>query len=47
MLPYSVTEIYGIRNSGKYGMLKQVYNEMYQIYSHETGQTPPSVNKSE
>lgn len=31
MLPYSVTEIYGIRNSGKYGALKQVYNEMYRI----------------
>ena len=34
MLPYSVTEIYGIRNSGKYGDLKQTYNEMYQIYGH-------------
>lgn len=32
MLPYSVTEVYGIRNSGKYGDLKQTYNEMYQIY---------------
>ncbi len=31
-LPYSVTEIYGIRNSGKYGVLKQIYNEMYRIY---------------
>ena len=31
-LPYSVNEIYGIRNSGKYGYLKQTYNEMYQIY---------------
>ncbi|MDE5892452.1 MAG: translation initiation factor 2, partial [Acetatifactor sp.] len=35
MLPYSVTEIYGIRDSGKYGVLKQVYNEMYQIYGQE------------
>lgn len=34
MLPYSVTEIYGIRNSGKYGELKQTYNEMYRIYGH-------------
>lgn len=33
MLPYSVEEIYGIRNSGKYGTLKKVYNEMYHIYS--------------
>lgn len=31
-LPYSVNEIYGIRNSGKYGYLKQTYNELYQIY---------------
>ena len=26
MLPYSVEEIYGIRNSGKYGGLKRIYN---------------------
>lgn len=32
-LPYSVKEIYGIRNSGKYGDLKQVYNEFYPFYS--------------
>lgn len=31
-LPYSVSEIYGIRNSGKYGHLKQTYNEFYHIY---------------
>lgn len=31
-LPYSVDEIYGIRNSGKYGSLKQTYNELYHIY---------------
>lgn len=31
-LPYSVNEIYGIRNSGKYGSLKRTYNELYQIY---------------
>lgn len=35
-LPYSVNEIYGIRNSGKYGQLKQTYNEMYRIYSPES-----------
>lgn len=33
VLPYSVNEIYGIRNSGKYGNLKQTYNEMYHIYN--------------
>ena len=31
-LPYSVEEIYGIRNSGKYGSLKQTYNELFHIY---------------
>ncbi len=35
MLPYSVSEIYGIRSSGKYGTLKQTYNEMYQIYGQD------------
>ena len=32
-LPYSVDEIYGIRNSGKYGSLQPAYNEFYHIYS--------------
>lgn len=36
-LPYSVEEIYGIRNSGKYGGLKKTYNEMYRIYSEHIG----------
>ncbi len=31
-LPYSVDEIYGIRMSGKYGHIKQIYNELYHIY---------------
>lgn len=35
-LPYSVNEIYGIRNSGKYGYLKQTYNELYQIYGGDS-----------
>lgn len=30
-LPYSVEEIYGIRNSGKYGTLKQTYNEFFHL----------------
>ena len=30
-LPYSVEEIYGIRESGKYASLKQTYNEFYHI----------------
>lgn len=33
-LPYSVTEIYGIRDSKRYGLLKQTYNEMYHIYGN-------------
>ncbi|MCI8331690.1 MAG: translation initiation factor 2 [Clostridiales bacterium] len=33
-LPYSVNEIYGIRDAGKYGQLKQTYNELYHIYAH-------------
>ena len=34
-LPYSIEEIYGLRegkNSGKYREAKQIYNEMYKIY---------------
>lgn len=31
-LPYSVDEIYGIRNSGRYGTLKRIYNEFYHLY---------------
>ena len=31
-LPYSVEEIYGIRDSGKYGTLKRTYNEFYHLY---------------
>lgn len=31
-LPYSVTEIYGIRLAGKYGNLKPAYNELYPLY---------------
>ena len=33
-LPYSVEEIYGIRSSGKYGGLKPLYHEMYQLYAN-------------
>lgn len=32
MLPISVEEVYGIRNSGKYGSLEPVYHEMYRLY---------------
>lgn len=39
-LPYSVEEIYGIRESGKYASLKQTYNELFHIYG-KTDDTKP------
>lgn len=39
-LPYSVEEIYGIRESGKYASLKQTYNELFHIYG-KTDYTKP------
>ncbi len=38
-LPYSVEEIYGIRLSGRYGGLKQQYNEFYKIYGENITET--------
>lgn len=35
MLPYSVKEIYCLRNSGYYQNTKQIYNSMHQIYPEE------------
>jgi hypothetical protein len=35
-LPYSVEEIYGIKNSGRYGTLQQTYQEFYHIYGDVT-----------
>ena len=35
-LPYSVEEIYGIKTSGKYGTLKQIYHEFYRLYGANT-----------
>ncbi|MBR1710496.1 MAG: ATP-binding protein [Lachnospiraceae bacterium] len=32
-LPYSVEEVYGIHNSGKYSNVRQTYNSFYQLYS--------------
>ena len=37
-LPYSVEEIYGIRTSGKYGLLKQSYHSFYRIYPDRTAE---------
>ena len=39
-LPYSVKEIYGIRESGKYAGLKQVYNEFYCLYGEVENANP-------
>lgn len=39
-LPYSVEEIYGIRNSGRYGSLKQTYNELYHLYGQKDSLLP-------
>lgn len=39
-LPYSVDEIYGIRESGKYASLKKTYNEFFHIYGR-TDYTKP------
>ena len=44
-LPYSINEIYGIRESGKYAVVKGIYNEVYALYGKYTGQggASPSV----
>ena len=34
-LTYSVTKVYGIRNSGRCGSVEPVYHEMYRIYGDE------------
>ena len=45
MLPYSVNEIYCLKNSGYYQNTRQVYNSMHQVYPERraTGQVRPSV----
>lgn len=32
-IPYSITEIYGLRETKRYGNTKQIYNETYSIYN--------------
>ncbi len=34
-LPYSVEEVYGIHNSGKYSDMRQTYNSFYHLYSFD------------
>lgn len=44
-LPYSVDEIYGIRDSGKYGTLKRTYNEFYHLYQTTEFEQPVKPEK--
>lgn len=44
-LPYSVDEIYGIRDSGKYGTLKRTYNEFYHLYRRTDFDQPVKPEK--
>ncbi len=37
-LPYSINEVYGIRNSGKYNYPEKIYHEFYQIYGDIRGE---------
>lgn len=45
MLPYSIKEIYGFRESGKFHETKQKYNEIYNLYGEvsETNEVDPSL----
>lgn len=42
-LPYSIHEIYGLRESAKYGGLTQVYNEQYPIYANSNNITHKDI----
>lgn len=48
-LPYSVSEIYGIRTSDKYAGLKKVYHEFYNLYGdrdvYKTAEKPTVVTE--
>lgn len=45
MLPYSINEIYYLKNSGYYQHTRQVYNSMHQVYPEtgRSGKVKPSV----
>lgn len=45
MLPYSVNEIYYLKNSGYYQNTRQVYNSMHQVYPevNPAGKIEPSI----
>ena len=44
-LPYSVDEIYGICESGKYASLKQTYHEFFRIYGRKDITKPVKVSQ--
>lgn len=43
-LPYSISEIYGIRESSRYGGLNQTYNEIYNLYQSRDRKTGYKVD---
>ena len=43
-LPYSISEIYGIRESSRYGGLNQTYNEIYNLYQSRDRKTGNKVD---
>ena len=44
-LPYSVTEIYGIRSSGKFQSLEPVYHHMYRIYGDQLQESENRIDR--
>ena len=44
-IPYSVDEIYGIKNSGKYGRLKSSYHEFFRLYENIPFRKNVSIEK--
>lgn len=45
MLPVSVEEVYGIKSSGRYGILNPVYHEMYRLYNLKSERDVPLIPK--
>lgn len=43
-LPYSVEEVYGIHNSGKYSDIRQTYNSLYNLYSSDDEDKTHSID---
>ena len=43
MLPYSIHEIYGIRERGRYPILTQMFNEIYRLYPEQFQMKEPEL----